>query len=181
MPDWKTLKSETVYETPWFKINRDEVLNHNGRPMTFSYLELRHPSVSIIATDKEGRILLQHNYRHNIKQTVWEIPAGHSDGQDLLTAGKRELQEETGLASHDWEDLGMFYIGPGIGNIQQKYFLARNVYPVDGERDADEQITEQRFFTIDEIEAMLNRNEINSYMAPIGVYLAKIRGLKGGK
>jgi 8-oxo-dGTP pyrophosphatase MutT (NUDIX family) len=181
MSVWKTDSSEVVHETPWFKIRQDKVLNHNSKPMTMTYMELRHPSVSIIATDSEGRILLQRSYRYNIKQTVWEIPAGHSDGQDLLVAAKRELQEETGLASDDWEDLGMFYIAPGVANIQQKYFLARNVRPIEGERDEDEEITEQRFFTIEEIEAMLASNEINSYMAPIGVYLAKIHGLKGEK
>jgi 8-oxo-dGTP pyrophosphatase MutT (NUDIX family) len=181
MAEWQTDSSEILHETPWMKLRRDEVRNHNGKPMTFTYIEFHHPSVSVIATDTEGRILLQRNYRHNIKQTVWEIPAGHSDGQDLLVAAKRELQEETGLASDGWEDMGMFYIAPGIANIQQEYFLARNVYPIAGDRDEDEEITEQKFFTIDEIEAMLLSGEINSYMAPIGVYLAKIRNQKGEK
>lgn len=175
MVDWRTDSSEIVYENPWFLIRRDKVHNHNNKPMTMSYMELKNPTVSIIATDREGRILLQRNYRYNIQQTVWEIPAGHSDGEDLLEAAKRELLEETGLASDDWEDLGMFYIAPGVANMQQKYFLARSVYPVKSKHDEDEQITGHRFFSLDEIESMLIDNKINSYMAPIGVYLAMIR------
>jgi len=181
MADWQTKSSEVVYENPWFKILKDEVVNHNGKPMTMSYMMLHHPGVAIVATDSEGRILLQRNYRYNVKQTIWEIPTGHSDGQDLLVAAKRELQEETGLASDDWEELGMFYVAPGVADSQQKYFLARNTYAIAGDRDEDEQITDQRFFSVEEIEVMLDTNEINSYMAPIGIYLAKIRNAKGAK
>jgi 8-oxo-dGTP pyrophosphatase MutT (NUDIX family) len=182
MADWQTESSEIIHETPWLKLRRDQLRNHNGKPMTYTYVELHHPGVAIIAMDIGGKILLQRNYRPTIKETVWEIPAGHSDGQDLLTAAQRELQEETGLASDDWLELGTFNIASGIANSLQRYFLARNVYPVSGDRDEEEQITDQQFFSVADIEAMLKRGEINSHVVPIGVYLAKIHGLtKKGK
>lgn len=181
MANWKTDSSRVIHETPWFIIREDKIRNHRDTPMTFTHMDMKNPSVSIIATDEQGRILLQRNYRHNIKKTVWEIPAGHSDGQDLLEAAKRELQEETGLGSDDWTDLGLFYIAPGVANIKQQYFLARNVHPVEGERDEDEEITEIRFFTVDEIDEMFRNNEIQSYMAPIGIAVARAKGLKGDK
>lgn len=177
MSDWQTLSSESVYSTQWFDIRRDEVRNHNGKPLTYSYLKLAHPGVCIVAVNSEGKILLQRNFRYPIGKTVWELPAGHSDGQDLLEAAKRELAEETGLVSDNWVDLGSFYIASGIADSQQHYFLARNVRPSDAERDEDEQITEQRFFTIAEIEAMLKAGGIQLHAVPIGVYLAKLHGI----
>lgn len=174
MKKWQVNLSDIVYETPWFKIHRDEVLNQNGTPLTYSYMELQNHSVGIMAMDRQNRILLQKNYRYTIDRSVWEIPAGFSDGEDLLVAAKRELMEEAGLASDEWTSLGNFYIAPGVGNIQQHYFLAKNVHAAEGERDPDEPISDQAFFALDDIERMLLRNEINSYMAPIGVYLAKL-------
>jgi len=177
MADWQTSSSDSVYRTQWFDVRRDEVRNHNGKSLTYSYLKLAHPGACIIAVNGEGKILLQRNFRYPIGKTVWELPAGHSDGQDLLVAAKRELLEETGLASDDWTDLGSFYIASGIANAEQRYFLARNVCPADGERDEDEQITEQSFFTIAQIEAMLKAGDIQMHAVPIGVYLAKLHGI----
>lgn len=177
MTDWQTDSSEVVYETPWIKLRKDELHDHNGKPRTYTYLELHSPGVGIVATDKQGRILLQRDYRYTIKKFAWGIPAGHSDGQDLLVAAKRELREETGLASEDWTDLGTFYIAAGVANIQQKFFLARSVHLVTDERDEDEQITEQRFCTTAEVENMLRNHEIDTHMTPIGVYMAKLTGL----
>lgn len=174
MSDWKTESSDIVYETPWIKVRRDEVRNHNNTPLTYSYIELHHPTVGIVAMDDKGRILLQRNYRYTIGKSVWELPAGFSDGQDLLTAAKRELMEEASLISEDWTDLGNFFLAPGIGNVQQNFFLARNCRKSEGERDEEEQITEQRFFTLEEFDKMLIGGEINSYMAPLAVYVTKL-------
>ncbi len=177
MSDWKTLSSETVYETPWIKVHRDKVLNHNGKELTYSYLALQHPSILVVAVDTAGRILLQRNYRYTIDKHAWEIPAGHSDGQDLLQAARRELLEETGLASDEWVKLGTLYQACGIGNIPFTAFLARNVKHVSDERDEDEEITEQTFLEVTEIDKMLITGEAIESAHVAAIYLAKIHGL----
>src|SRR4030095_6537795 len=81
---WKTKSSDIVYETPWIKVRRDEVLNHHGKALTYSVVELHHPSVFIVAANDSGAILFQKNYRYTIDQTIWELPAGHSEGKKIL-------------------------------------------------------------------------------------------------
>jgi hypothetical protein len=75
MADWQTLSSEIVYETPWIKVRRDEVRNHLGKPLTYSFIELQHPSVFIIAVNDRGEVFWQKNYRYTIKQIIWELRA----------------------------------------------------------------------------------------------------------
>jgi 8-oxo-dGTP pyrophosphatase MutT (NUDIX family) len=177
MSGWETLSSEEVYETPWIRVRRDKVLNHNGNPLTYSVVELRHPSVFIVATNDEGRIFMQRCYRYTIDKTVWNIPAGHSDGEEMLTAAKRELLEETGLASNDWTSLGRLYQATGIGKMPLEVYWAKNVYAASEDRDVLEQITEQGFMSLADIETLVRKGEWDDAPVLGALYLAKIHGL----
>lgn len=158
-------------------MRRDKVLNQNGTPLTYSVVELNHPSVFIVAVNTDGKVCLIQNYRYTVDKTMWELPAGHSEGEEPLTAAKRELLEESGLVSDDWTNLGTLYQANGIGNIPFIAFLARNAKSASDKRDADEDITSQRFCTITEIEAMARRKEFIESAHLAALYLAKLHGL----
>lgn len=180
MSDWKTLSSKIVYETPWIKVRRDEVLNHLGKPLTYSVIDLQHPSVLIVATNAAGEIFLQKNYRCTIDQTIWELPAGHSEGQEPLEAAKRELLEETGLVSDDWVNIGKFYQSIGTANMPLHVCLARGAHPApakDKPVEEVEQVVETRFVSFNEIEAMVKRGEIINASDLGAIYLAKLHGV----
>lgn len=178
MTTWQTRTSEIVYETPWIKIHRDEVITQTGTPLTYSYMELQNPSVFIVAVNGEGKILLQSTFRYTIRQRIWETPAGYMNtGEEPLAAAKRELQEETGLASDDWHDLGRIYQIVGTGNVPVQVFLARNVTKAGEATDKEEDIIDQQFISLDEIEDMIRRSElIDSPVIGI-IYMAKLSGL----
>ncbi len=177
MPDWQQLSSEEIYKTPWIRVRRDRVLNHNGKPLTYSVVELNHPSVFIVATNARNEILIQQSYRYTIDRMVWEIPTGHSDGEDLLKAAQRELLEETGYTSEDWVDLGDLYQSIGIGNIPLKAFLARNVQKTNNRHDELEDIGRQIFMSLNEIETLVHNGEFNNAPVLAVLYLAKSNGL----
>lgn len=177
MSDWKTLKSEIVYETAWIKVRRDKILNHNGKPMTYSVVTLQNPTVMIVA-EHDGKILLQKNYHYTLGKSTWEIPAGGADEKDLLAAAKRELMEETGLASNDWTHLGRYYHAIGMGDLPYDVFLARNAQPTNGARDEDEEITDQGFFDWSEVEAKIKSGEIAEGAHAFAIFLARTHGFK---
>jgi 8-oxo-dGTP pyrophosphatase MutT (NUDIX family) len=159
-----------VYETPWIKVYRDEVLNQNEKPLTYSYLRSVHPPVTIIAVDPRGCILLQKNYRHTISQTLWEVPAGNSEGQDPLEAAKRELLEESGLVSDEWSSLGEAQLAAGVADIHHYIYLAKNVRLTTDERDEDEDISEQSFFSKEKVRRMILDDKIIDGDTLIGLY-----------
>lgn len=180
MADWKTLSSTLVHKTPWIEIIEDKVLNQNGRELTYTYLHLPHPGVSVVAVNEWGEVLLQTVYRHTLKQMQWEIPSGHSDGQDPLVAAKRELAEEAELTSDNWVGLGNMYASSGVTDVEQILFLARNVVPIHGTRDEDEDISYQKFVPISEVKQMLVNQEIQaaSTLVPLYRYLAALEAAK---
>jgi len=96
-----------------------------------------HPgAVGVIALDDAGRVLLLQQYRHPVRQLLWEPPAGLLDepGEDPLAAAKRELYEEAHLEADRWEVLIDAFTSPGISDEAVRIFLARDVRPAKGPR-----------------------------------------------
>lgn len=177
MDAWKTLSSKEVYKTPWIRVRRDEVINHAGKQLTYSVVELNHPSVFIVATNAKGHILLEHNYRYTTNKLSWEVPAGHSDGKALLEAAKLELLEETGFSSDDWTYLGRMNAINGIGNVPFDTFLARNVQRVTKPSDELEAITKLEFMSLKDIENLVREGKFLDSTSLAAIYQAKIHGL----
>lgn len=178
MSDWRTVSSEEVYKTAWIRVRRDEVIAPGGKPLTYSVVELVNPSVFIVATNPEGQVCMLQNYRYTLGMKMWEIPAGFSDGEDTLAAAKRELQEEVGLVSSGWIELGTLYQANGIGKIPFTAFWARNAVPAEGNRDKDEPISNVSFFDVKTIDKMAKNGEIIESAHLAALYLAKLHGLK---
>ena len=175
MAGWRTLSSEEVYASPWIRVRRDEVLNQHGTPLTYSVVELRKkPSVFIVALNGAGQVLLQKIYRYPVNQTWWEVPAGFCEGEELLATAQRELLEETGLASEKWTELSSYSLAPGLAVIPCTAFLAQDVKPANGARDAEEDIGEQRFFDFAEAEELVRRGEIQDAPTIIALYLTRL-------
>ena len=174
MSGWKTLSTEKVYETAWFKVRRDQVINHNNKEITYSVLELHSPSVTIAAMDTQGRIMVQRQYRYSLDKSIWEFPAGHSDGENLVAAAKRELLEETGMTSDEWVELGDINVAVGVANISSRLFLAKNAKNVSDKRDEEEDITSQQFMSINEIEDLVLKGELVDAPSLAALYFIKL-------
>lgn len=83
----------------------------------------------ILAIDDTDHVLLVEQYRTPLSRTCIELPAGligdHDDSvdEDVLAAGGRELEEETGYRAGRLESLGEFWSSPGM--VSESFTLLR--------------------------------------------------------
>jgi isopentenyl-diphosphate delta-isomerase len=86
---------------------------------------LRHRIVRVFAVNDKGKILLQkRNSQLKDSPGKWDQSVGgHVDeGEDYITAARRETSEELGIEVEDFRELGKFYIErPAQGGIIRRF------------------------------------------------------------
>jgi 8-oxo-dGDP phosphatase len=135
--EWEVTATETPFAGKVTGVRTDVVRLPGGGSMRRDYQT--HPgSVAVVALDAEGRVLLVRQYRHPVRQKLWEIPAGLLDvpGEHPLRAAQRELYEEAHATAADWRVLVDIYSTPGGSDEAIRIFLARDLADAEGERFA---------------------------------------------
>jgi ADP-ribose pyrophosphatase len=107
-------------------------------------------------------VILIRQYRHAVRQWLWEVPAGSvDDGESPEAAATRECHEEIGLIPETIVRLGSLYPTPGYCDEEMILFrvsgLSEGTEPA--AVDEDEHI-EARTFTLRDARDMIRRGEI---------------------
>lgn len=124
---WKKISSKIVYENPWIKVIEDSVIRPDGKQGKYGYVKTNGPSVFIFALTDDDEVNLVGLYRYTSGEYSWELPAGNSEGKDLLKAAKRELLEETGLSAKIWEEAGSFWVMNGVVKEKSYVYIAKGL------------------------------------------------------
>jgi ADP-ribose pyrophosphatase len=114
----KTLSTQTVFQGRFLKVIRDLVQGPDGR--TFNHEFIKHPGAALIIPLKtDGTVIMERQYRHSLKTTFLEFPAGKIDpGEISLNTARRELSEETGYTARNWSFVTTIH--PVIGYSDEK-------------------------------------------------------------
>ena len=102
----KPLASKEIFDGKILHVVHDTVELPSGAT---AYREvIRHTgAVCVIPVTPEGNVIMERQYRYPIARVMLEIPAGKLEpGEDPLTGGLRELEEETGLVAGKMTCLG---------------------------------------------------------------------------
>ena len=143
MKKWKTKKTAQLIDTHWVKVRRDTVELPNGQTIEDFYAITINDAAAIVALDDAGNIILKREYRYCYGRELIEVPAGtFEEGEtDGLSVAKRELLEETGYISEDWQYLGATVESSAkLTNFMHIYF-ANHCRKVSGQHlDATEEL-----------------------------------------
>jgi 8-oxo-dGDP phosphatase len=130
--DYELLGTESVYEGHVISLRLDTVAMPGGGQ---GVREVVHHggAVAVVALDDDGRVVLLRQYRHPVRQHLWELPAGLRDvaGEPPVETAKRELAEEVQLAAERWSLLTTTYSTPGFCDEAVLVYLAEGLSDVD--------------------------------------------------
>ncbi len=83
--------------------------------------------VIIVAVTKENEVILIRQFRPALNSYVIELPAGLIDvGEDAISAGKRELIEETSYCSDNFNMLTVGVMSTGVDTDRWNIVVARD-------------------------------------------------------
>lgn len=125
-----------------------DTLQTDGTPFPYSYVRIKEGVV--VLAFYQSKVVLIKQYRHAMKEWLYELPAGMIDeNEDPQDAARRELEEESGYIPNRMISLGTFYPSPGsTTEIIHLYFaicFERKIF----EPEASEQI---EVLTVSEVE-----------------------------
>ncbi len=170
---WPVSATETPFTGRVTGVRSDLVTMPDGSTARRDYQT--HPgSVAVVALDDDGRVLVLRQYRHPVRQRLWEIPAGLLDvpGEHPLHAAQRELYEEAHAKAADWRVLVDIYSTPGGSSEAIRIFLARDLADAEGERFAasdEEAEFEHARVPLDELVRGVLAGELHNSCLAVGV------------
>ena len=136
----KKINSEKIFDGRVIKVSRDEVALDNGKSSVREVV--KHSGGACVLAVKDGKVLLERQYRYAVGAELIEIPAGKRDeGEDLLATAKRELEEETGLIPLNLRKIYEIYPSPGYTNETIGIFFADEFNQSVTHFDEDESLT----------------------------------------
>ena len=161
----------SIHRSKVFELVRENITLENGTTTDVEFIE--HPgAAAIIPFVDDIRIVLLKQYRHALKNYIWEIPAGTLDPrEDIISCAKRELIEETGFSAGQWQKLGEITPLPGYSDERIHIFLARELQPADRKLDPDEIIQTQEVPLYQALE-MIGEGKIQDAKSIAGLFMA---------
>ncbi|WP_461214477.1 NUDIX hydrolase [Lacticaseibacillus sp. GG6-2] len=179
----KTAKGEiqsasTKYSGHIFDVVQQVIKTPDG--LTVQRDLIKHASaVALLALTADDQVLINREYRVGINAEAYALPAGLiDDGETVMAAAKRELEEETGYLAQSLEEMVAIRSSEGMTDEVVHLILAR----VDTNKraqqhfDRDEFVT-SRFVPLQEVIQAVRDGRIGSAqsVAAVSYYLAFLR------
>lgn len=171
----KRIDRKLMYEGAILKVYKDCMQFENGNTEEWDYVH-HHGAAAVVPVLEDGRILMVTQYRNAVERQTLEIPAGKLDkiGENAKLCAIRELEEETGYRSEDFEWLMNLRTTLGFCNEKIEIYVARNLIPSKQNLDENE-FVDVKPYTIGELKEKIYSGEIedSKTIAAILAYVDK--------
>jgi 8-oxo-dGTP pyrophosphatase MutT (NUDIX family) len=171
--------SEVLVHGAVFDLRRDVVDLDEQGSVTREYLDHAGAVIVVALREIDGveHVVLLRQYRHPVRRTEWELPAGIRDvaGEDPMVTASRELAEEVELRAERWDLLIDVFASPGSTSEVMRIFLARGISEVtDGgyERSGEEAGITGLWVPLDDAYAAVLEGRLHNPGAVVGIMTA---------
>lgn len=158
---WEILESKYLIKRPWLTARLDRVKLPDGR-INPEYYVLEYPDwVNVIAITRDGKFIMERQFRHAAGLTCFELPCGvMEEGETPIEAAKRELLEETGYGNGTWKKIMTISANPSTTTNMTHCFVATDVELISSQNlDATEDLTVHLLDKKD-VKDLLHNNQI---------------------
>ncbi len=167
-----TINSQsTLHQGRVFNLINENYTLENGVTSDMDFIQ--HPgAAAMVPMLNQTEVVLIKQYRHAIREFIWEIPAGTLDLEEsAINCAKRELIEEIGYSANDWHRLGTITPLPGCSDERIHIFLASELKPAKQDLDADEMLNVHKMELSMALQMILS-GEIQDSKTISGLFLA---------
>ena len=170
---WQRLRSERLFETPYFVLRSDRLRLPDGVIKDPYYVIERPDAAIIFPLTKEGEVILVRQFRPPLERMELGLPAGLVEpGEKPEAAARRELLEETGYAGGEWEPLGSLASSPSLKDNWAYLFLARGVEETSAPDPDEHELVEVVRVSVEDILGLIRGGQIVSSSGVAAIMLA---------
>ncbi len=194
---WEEVKTKHVVQDEWIDFRESAYRFPDGTVFEPYYSYSRRDYVVIVPFDTEGNLICVRQYRQGIGAVTTEFPAGaieRGEGKEFakntsknhktfgnspddmdaaLDAAKRELTEETGFISDEWEHLITVPSNATIADNYAYVYMAGNCRRVSGQSLDDTEFLNVEINSAKKIEELIKRGEFQQALHVMAWFMAK--------
>ncbi|MGI6250297.1 MAG: NUDIX hydrolase [Anaerolineaceae bacterium] len=125
------LHRTVVYESKWVNLYRDRVRYPRGHVIEDMHVvEFTREAVTAVMVNAEGKVAFVRVLRYATGTDEWELPAGGIEkGESIFEGAQREVREETGFDSDEYEYIYRYYpINGGCSQVFHVVFCKAGEY-----------------------------------------------------
>jgi ADP-ribose pyrophosphatase len=127
-----------VYRNNIFAFLAEDVTLPNDSRTEMAFVH-HSGSTAIVPLLEDNTVIMERQYRHPVRDYLFEIPAGTLDpGETARECARRELEEETGYVAEEFIELGKVHILPAYSDELIYVYLARGLTFTRQNLDQDE-------------------------------------------
>jgi ADP-ribose pyrophosphatase len=157
----RCIKKEYLVDSEWLRGRKDSLVINDSNETDFYVVEKKDVAL-VLAINEHNEILLVDEYKYPVNLVMTGLPGGTFDRgcEQPLDAAQRELKEETGCESDEWELFFKTYEYPTKDIHEIYFYIAKNcVQTSEQNLDENEELT-FRWVPLKDAYNMVISNEI---------------------